>query len=117
MVKKVEDLKTFPLDKALEIRHDSIFPNGTNVNFYQELAPGEINVRTFERGVEGETLSCGTGVTACAYFYLENSGLNKVQVKTRGGLLAVSKVHGEFFLEGPSSQVYSGVLSSQFIKS
>jgi diaminopimelate epimerase len=70
-----------------EIRHHSRFsPRGTNVNFVQILAPGRIRVRTFERGVEGETLACGTGVAASA---LISSRVHKfgspVRVQVQGG--------------------------------
>src|SRR5437016_2115768 len=80
-------------DKAMvqqlgpEIRgHPHFGPKGTNVNFVQLLGPGRIRVRTFERGVEGETLACGTGVTASA---LIASRVHKfgspVKVQVQGG--------------------------------
>ena len=66
-VKFVPDVEAIDIDaEALPIRHDPLFaPEGTNVNFVQ-LVPGGIKVRTFEKGVEGETLACGTGITASA---------------------------------------------------
>lgn len=80
-------------DKAMirelgpEIRHHPRFaPKGTNVNFVQVLGPGHIRVRTFERGVEGETLACGTGVTASALIAsrVHHFG-SPVKVQVQGG--------------------------------
>jgi diaminopimelate epimerase len=109
-------------DKAMiqqlgpEIRHHSRFaPRGTNVNFVQILAPGRIRVRTFERGVEGETLACGTGVAASA---LISSRVHKfgspVRVQVQGGdELEVNFVErdGSFAdvcLTGPADFVFEG---------
>ena len=54
-----------PLGREIRF-HPHFAPKGTNVNFVQVLGPNHIRVRTYERGVEGETLACGTGVTASA---------------------------------------------------
>ena len=96
-------------------RHPHFGPKGTNVNFVQVLGPGHIRVRTFERGVEGETLACGTGVTASA---LISSRMHKfgspVKVQVQGGdQLEVSfkENHGEFAdvrLTGPAEFVFEG---------
>ena len=67
-------------------RHEHFSPRGTNVNFVQVLGPNHIRVRTFERGVEGETLACGTGVSACA---MVSARVHKfappVKVQVQGG--------------------------------
>lgn len=70
-----------------ELRHHSHFaPRGTNVNFVQVLGPGSIRVRTYERGVEGETLACGTGVTASALITARLHGFaSPVAVRVQGG--------------------------------
>lgn len=91
-------------DKALlgtvgpEVRwHREFGPRGTNVNFVQVLGPGSIRVRTFERGVEDETLACGTGVTASALIAARLHGFSspiKVQVRS-GDDLEVSFVENE----------------------
>ena len=61
-------------------------PKGTNVNFVQLLGPNHIRVRTFERGVEGETLACGTGVTASALVAARLHGFaSPVKVQVQGG--------------------------------
>ena len=98
-------------------RNDAVFIpiNGTNVNFVSPTGNGDtFNVRTYERGVENETLSCGTGVTAVALaMNLENNNLKKVDIRTRGGELTVSfDKNGAHFtniwLTGPVKHVFSG---------
>lgn len=67
--------------------HERFAPRGTNVDFVQTLGPREIAIRTFERGVEAETLACGTGCVAAALAHAEVSGLagGPVAVRVRGG--------------------------------
>lgn len=109
-------------DKAMvqqwgaEIRYHKHFaPKGTNVNFVQVLGPNSIRVRTYERGVEGETLACGTGVTASALISSRVHGFKSpVQVQVQGGdLLEVSftEAGGEFSdvkLTGPADFSFEG---------
>ncbi|HXI50149.1 MAG TPA: diaminopimelate epimerase [Candidatus Saccharimonadales bacterium] len=99
-----------------EIRYHAHFrPRGTNVNFVQILGPNRIRVRTYERGVEGETLACGTGVSASALIASRvHQFSSPVHVQVQGGdLLEVSwKDAGDGFadvqLNGPAEFVYSG---------
>ena len=72
---------------AAEVRHHLHFaPAGTNVNFAQPLGPREIAMRTYERGVEAETLACGTGVVASALIFHELTGAESpVGVLVAGG--------------------------------
>lgn len=66
--------------------HDHFAPTGTNANFVQVLAPGHIAIRTYERGVEDETLACGTGMVACALLHhLLDGAPSPIQVDVRGG--------------------------------
>jgi diaminopimelate epimerase len=109
-------------DKAMvaqlgpEIRRHSHFgPKGTNVNFVQVLGPNHIRVRTFERGVEGETLACGTGVTAAALISSRvHRFVSPVKVEVQGGdLLEVGfeENNGNFRdvrLTGPAEFVFEG---------
>ncbi|MEN9549414.1 MAG: hypothetical protein RIR12_2005 [Bacteroidota bacterium] len=105
--------------KGLEIRNSKeFFTDGINVNFVeQETEADKIIVRTFERGVEAETYSCGTGVTAAALVcYHNENGFNEVEVKTLGGKLSVEfdKVGDNQFkniwLCGPAEKVYEGTI-------
>ena len=99
------------------IRNSNEFAaEGINVNFVQNNAK-EIFVRTYERGVEDETLSCGTGVTAAALVFAHNeNGFNRVEVKTPGGHLAVEfEKTGEHSFEniwlcGPAEFVFKGTI-------
>ena len=89
--------------------------DGINVNFVEAMDDDKIYVRTYERGVEDETLSCGTGVTASALIAAHNdNGFNRVEVKTPGGNLSVEfdKVDDNHFeniwLNGPANFVFKG---------
>ena len=102
--------------KGRDIRNSSDFEKeGINVNFVEQTEPDEITVRTYERGVEDETLSCGTGVTASALVLYHNDvGFNDVTVNTRGGRLTVEydrMADGSFeniWLCGPADKVFEG---------
>ncbi len=103
--------------KGKEIRNSPEFiKEGINVNFVEQLSePDKIFVRTYERGVENETLSCGTGVTAAALVCFHNeSGFNGVEIKTPGGKLMVEfdrTDDGAFkniWLCGPADKVFEG---------
>jgi diaminopimelate epimerase len=96
-------------------RHPHFAPKGTNVDFVQLLGPNHIRVRTFERGVEGETLACGTGVTASALIAARLHGFTSpVKVKVQGGdqlEVGFKEDHGEFAevqLTGPAEFVFEG---------
>jgi diaminopimelate epimerase len=96
-------------------RHAHFSPRGTNVNFVQLLGANSIRVRTYERGVEGETLACGTGVTASALIAAKVHGLQSpVRVHVQSGdLLEVSfsEAAGKFTavrLTGPADFVFEG---------
>ncbi len=98
------------------IRHSAQFqPNGTNVNFVEVTSDG-LTVATYERGVEDETLSCGTGVTAAALAYaLDKPQLNSVKIQTKGGKLLVrfqplsnACAFSHIWLCGPAEKVFEG---------
>jgi len=100
---------------APKIRHSSCFPEGANVNFVR--LGNHLEVRTFERGVEAETLSCGTGSVAAAAV-ARRLGLvgETVEVMTKGGPLRISFAGEKAFMEGPAVTVCRGVVSDEILQ-
>ena len=114
-IKMVDDLKNINIEKeGRKIRNSKPFKkDGINVNFVQDST--DLQVRTYERGVEAETLSCGTGVvaTAIAMHYANCIEEDLINIKTEGGDLSVSfeEFNGTYrniWLSGEVSMVYAG---------
>ncbi len=94
------------------IRFDSsLMPEGANVHFCQQVDRDKIRLRTYERGVETETLSCGSGAAAASYIaYRKNMVDGNVKVLAPGGDLSVHIDSERMFLEGKPVVVFEGVL-------
>lgn len=93
-----------------EIENDALFPNRTNVEFFEILESGGIKARVWERGV-GETPASGTGATAAAYVAHTVSGIDlPIEVHLPGGALSVTFDDVGAWIEGAAEVVYSGVL-------
>ena len=115
LVRFVEDLDT---EKVVEtgrhLRYGAPIEGGTNVNFVQKTGDSQLTIRTYERGVEDETYSCGTGVTASALAASFENMSSPVQIKTKGGDLSIEYVKSEqdgfssIFLTGPAKCVFEG---------
>jgi len=109
-VLEVKDLMTYPitrLGRALQA-HPAFLPEGTNITFFQRVAGNQILSTTFERGVEEETLACGTGAAAAAFIFSEMY-LQKfpIQVKVPGGTLEVGlTAEKRITLTGPGDYVF-----------
>lgn len=116
----VDDVKNVNVKEiGAQIRYSDLYgKEGSNVNFVQQINPNTFTVRTYERGVEDETLSCGTGVTAVAIAMFVN-GLTEskeVNLNVEGGALQVKfqaeKNHfSNVFLTGPATLVFEGTIS------
>ena len=94
------------------------FEEGTNVNFVKKINDTTFRIRTYERGVEGETLSCGTGATAVgiAMHYIGETQHNAVKIHVEGGELEIlfdreGDRYVNVFLKGPAKQVFKGELT------
>ncbi|MBV8226471.1 MAG: diaminopimelate epimerase [Verrucomicrobia bacterium] len=117
----VDDTESTPVEVwGAEIRFHAAFrPNGTNANFVEELEPGKLAIRTYERGVEAETLACGTGVIAAALIYSALSNAPApLRLRVRGGdwLEVGFRVNGQEFedvtLKGPADFTFEGCISN-----
>ena len=110
----VEDVDAVDLDAvAPPIRHADVFPEGANVNLASPRPDGGFDQRTFERGVEGETRSCGTGAVAIATAARELGHLegDAISVHPPGGRLDVSFRSGRAILTGPTALEFEGEVS------
>lgn len=118
LVAFVDDLEAVPVERwGRQLRRDAALGGpGANVNFVT-VGDGELRVRTYEKGVEAETLSCGTGVLAAAAVAqaADRVGGGDTTVRTPGGVFAVGRaqtVRGEAsYLEGPVATVFRGTLT------
>jgi diaminopimelate epimerase len=117
-VENVEKVDVQNLGRSIR-RHEAFAPKGTNANFAQTLDPNHLVLRTYERGVEGETLACGTGVCATALLHaLATGAASPVHVTVRGGdtmrVDFTKDADGSFAsakLTGPADFVFDGVIS------
>jgi diaminopimelate epimerase len=119
-VEFISDIRNFAVlmnGKIIRHKNEIFGMGGTNVNFIEEISRGSVFVRTFERGVENETLSCGTGVTATAIIYGLANGVNKIEVETLGGKLKVEfnkdieQGVKDIYLSGPVEKVFEGTVA------
>jgi len=109
----VNNINVFQSGRELRYNKE-ISEDGVNINFTEIIDNSSIKVRTYERGVENETLSCGTGVIASA-LSAHSKGLvdsNRIKISTLGGELFVSfdfkNVYDNIWLEGPAIEVFKG---------
>lgn len=117
-VQNLDNVPVFDFGRALR-RHAAFAPAGANVNFIS-IKSGRLSIRTYERGVEDETLACGTGAVASALAAcLLGKSRSPVSVKVRGkALLTVSFARGkdgsfkDVWLEGPAQVVFEGRIPS-----
>jgi diaminopimelate epimerase len=86
-------------DFAPPLRHHAGIAGGTNVNVIEVLGPGEARIRSWERGVEGETLCCGTGSAVAAAWLASTWGISSWRIHTAGG----EAVHVELTLDAAGS--------------
>lgn len=105
-----------------KIRNSSTYaPGGTNVNFAQKISENRLKIRTYERGVEAETLACGTGATAAALALMSQNHQQNVTVEVLGGTLSITaEADGVGFkniwLKGPAQFVFKGEITLDLLQ-
>ncbi len=112
----VSDIEHVPVeDLGRMIRHHKAFgEKGTNVDFVELTDKKNIRIRTYERGVEGETYACGTGSVASAVVLKEKSLVKSpVNVHTRGGEVLKIHIDDDVYLDGNAKLIYTGVLNEE----
>jgi diaminopimelate epimerase len=109
----IDDIDLIPF--ARKIRYSDDFPNGINVNLVERIDNFTIKMKTYERGVEDETFSCGTGVTAAAiaFHFKKLTSANTISVQTKGGSFKVKFIeensqYSNIKLIGPALKVFEG---------
>ena len=115
-VNQIDGLNVY--EEGRSIRYNATYKEkGINVNFVELLQDGSLKVRTYERGVEDETFSCGTGATAAALvFYKNEVGFNSIDIEVLGGKLNISYnrnadgTYDNIWLKGPAVKVFEGNL-------
>ncbi|WP_417335328.1 diaminopimelate epimerase [Halobacteriovorax marinus] len=107
----LDSLDNIPLiEWGAKVRYDKRFSEGANANFVEIIDEGHLKVRTYERGVEGETLACGTGATACAWAYRElYKQIDHIKIDVPGGELEVLFEDEKVYLSGKVEKIFSGV--------
>jgi len=120
-VQFVSNVKDFDVKtEGAKIRYSDLYntKGGSNINFVEQLNDSAFRIRTYERGVEDETLSCGTGATATA-IAMHKAGKTsalKNTIEVEGGTLTIqfkedSGIYSNVYLEGPATQVFKGVFT------
>ncbi|MDI9356041.1 MAG: diaminopimelate epimerase [Chitinophagaceae bacterium] len=122
-VKFVENIHNYNVvEEGKIIRYSHIFGNiGTNVNFVEYINQKEIFVRTFEKGVENETLSCGTGAVASALIVSESKNIESpLQIITKGGSIEVEFIkkkneYTNIYITNTTNKIFEGIISLNMV--
>ena len=116
-IEMVDNLENIDVQKSgSKIRYSELYgKEGSNVNFVKKISDNEFSIRTYERGVEAETLSCGTGATAVAIAMnaTGKTDASKIIINVKGGKLEITfiktnEIFKEIFLKGPTTFVFEG---------